>query len=237
VIALEINALVPWAIGRSMAFRAHNTAWRGLRFRFTASYGQAFLAYIALPAVGILSLGLLYPYAIFRQRRFLVENAAFGTSSFQMASESGAFYRLFGGILLLLLGVGLLVGALFAAFQEQGLFAAGALAMPIYFYLFGSFAAGVTNLTYDGARVGPHRLSSNLPAGGMAWLYASNALAILASLGLLIPWSQVRLARFRLEHMRLHAAGDLDAFVSAQAEEVASLGAELGDALDLDLGL
>jgi uncharacterized membrane protein YjgN (DUF898 family) len=62
-------------------------------------------------------------------------------------------------------------------------------------------------------------------------------LAILASLGLLVPWAHVRLVRFRLRHLSLRAATPLDDFAAAEARQVTSLGAELGDALDLDLGL
>ncbi len=85
--------------------------------------------------------------------------------------------------------------------------------------------------------MGAHRLSSRVPAAGLAWVQASNALAILASLGLLIPWARVRMTGFRLQHISVYARGSLEDFAAAEAEEVASLGAELGEALDLDLGL
>ncbi len=234
---VAVVLLIPWALVRSMAFRAHNTAWRSLRFHFRATYGNAFAAYMGLPLLGVLTLGILYPYAIFRQRRFIVDHASFGTTPFEFGSNAGDFYRLFLGILALLLVVSVGMGALSAALGEIGFPVFGLLVLPIYFYGFGYFAAGITNLTYDGAKLGGHRLSANLPAAGVAWVYATNALAMLLSLGLLIPWAQVRLARYRLGHIRLHTTGDLDAFIAAQAEEVASLGAEFGEALDLDLGL
>ena len=34
VLGIAVFLLIPWAIVRSMAFRAHNTAWRNIRFRF-----------------------------------------------------------------------------------------------------------------------------------------------------------------------------------------------------------
>ena len=113
----------------------------------------------------------------------------------------------------------------------------GIAAVPFYFYLFAYFSSQVSNLTYEGTRIGPHRLSSRVPAFGLAMVYMTNAFAILLSLGLLVPWAEVRVIRFRLRHMSLHATGSLEDFAAAQAEEVASLGAELGEALDLDLGL
>lgn len=242
-LALVVVALIPWAMVRSMAFRAHNTSWRNLRFRFRARYGDAFTAYMGLPLLSLLTLGLLYPYTVFRQRRFLVDHACFGTTPFRFASSPGAFYGVFLRVSVLLVGAALVIFAAAAAIQAAGSQAAGMVALlpvlllPLYFYVFGYLSASITNLTYHGARLGEHRLAADLPPTGVAWLYLTNALAMLASLGLLIPWARVRVARYRLEHLQLHAVGDLDAFVSAQAEEVASLGAEFGDALDLDLGL
>lgn len=235
LMVLAVIALIPWALVRSMAFRAHNTSWRGLRFRFQATYGNAFAAYMGLPVLGLLTLGLLYPYALFQQRRFLVDHASYGTTRFEIGSGSGDFYRLFAKLGLLIL----LVAALMAlsVTQTNGPLLAGALVVPLYFYGFGVFAAGIANLTYHETRLDRHHLEADLPGGGIAWIYFTNALAMLLTLGLAIPWAQVRLARYRLDHIQLHAVGDLDAFVAAQAEEVASLGAEFGEALDLDLGL
>lgn len=237
VMGLVLIAVVPWALIRSMAFRAHNTTWRGLRFRFDARYGEAFAAYVGLPFASVLTLGLLYPYALYRQRRFLVCNARFGTTPFEIGSRAGDFYRLFLVLLLLPVLAALIAPLAMQLGPEIAPLAIGAVMLPVYFFVFGHFAAGTMNLTYDGTRFGEHRISANVPAWGLAWIYFTNALAMLLSLGLLIPFAQVRLARFRFEHLMLHTASDLDAFVAAQSEEVASLGAELGDALDLDLGL
>ena len=37
----------------------------------------------------------------------------------------------------------------------------------------------------------------------MFWLYLSNTLAILFSIGLLIPWARIRMARYRLSRLVL----------------------------------
>jgi uncharacterized membrane protein YjgN (DUF898 family) len=237
VFAIAIFLLIPWAIVKSLAFRAHNTAWRNLRFRFDAPWSAAFAAYIGLPILGMFTLGVLYPYAVYQQRRLIVDHAAFGTTSFEMASNSVDFYRLFATILLILMATGIAVGAAFATLGEAGLAVVGIAAVPFYFYLFAYFSSQISNLTYEGTRIGPHRLSSRVPAVGLAMVYLTNALAMLLSLGLLVPWAEIRVTRFRLRHMSLQATGSLEDFAAAQAEEVASLGAELGEALDLDLGL
>lgn len=235
VAGLAMLLLIPWAIVKSMAFRAHNTVWREIRFRHHAPFSAGFGAFLGFPALGVLSAGLVYPYAVWKQRRLVVDFAAFGTTPFRLASAPRDFYRMFAGAVAIVAAAGLLVAAALAA--GAAVWVAFLPAAPLYFLLAGYFSSRTANLTYEGARLGEHRLSSRVPALGLSALYLTNALAIVASLGLLIPWARVRLARFRLGHMSLHAAGDLEAFAAAEASEVASLGAELGEALDLDLGL
>ena len=237
VLAVALVLLVPWAIVRSLAFRAHNTSWRNLRFGFDAPYQLALNAWIGLPILSLFTLGLLYPYAAYLQARMLVDHARFGATRFEMASASGAFYRVFAVIGMLVILVLIFIMATFFYAEAGGLAVLGLAAFPLYFYLAAYYSASTTNLTYHEARLGDHRVTSRVPAAGLAVIYATNALAILASLGLLIPWTQVRLARFRLAHMSVLAAGDLEAFVAGQEAEVDSLGAELSEALDLDLGL
>ncbi len=226
---------IPWAVIRSMAFRAHNTAWRNVRFAFGAPYGAAFGAYIGYPLLGALTLGVLYPNAVFRQRRFLVDNSAFGTTRFQIGSSNRDFYRAFGMIVMLALVLAATAGVVWSI---SGRFWAAAVAsVPMGFYLFGYAASQISNHTYHGATLGPHRLRCRLEPGPLALLYASNALAILLSLGLLIPWAHIRSARYRLSRMGIVAAGSLDEFAAAQGDDVSSLGDAFGEMMDLDIGL
>lgn len=236
-LGMAMLLLIPWAIVRSMAFRAHNTAWRNIRFGFRAAYGPAFGAYLGYPFLGLLTLGVLYPDAVFRQRRFLVSHASFGSTGFSFGSRSADFYRAFG--LLLLISIAMVASITLAVTLagEAAFLGIGLVSLPFYFLLFGTAASRISNLTYDGAHVGKHRLSSRVPAAGLAAVYASNALAMLLSLGLLVPWARLRVLRYRLRHMSVHAVGSLDDFVAHQADDVGGTGAELGESLGLDLGL
>jgi len=235
--SVALFLLIPWAVVRSVAFRAHNTAWRNIRFGFEAGYGPAFGAYIGWPVIGIMTLGLAYPNALFRERRFIVNHARYGTTPFEIGSTNGDFYRTCGLAVLLVLAMAASIALAFRLAGEAALVAAGITSVPFYFLLFGFLSSRITNLTYHGTRLGEHRLVSRVPAAGLTAIYVTNVVAILASLGLLVPWTRIRTARFRCRYMGLVAAGDLDVFAAAQGEEVESVGAELGDALGLDIGL
>jgi uncharacterized membrane protein YjgN (DUF898 family) len=72
----------------------------------------------------------------------------------------------------------------------------------------------------------------------MLWLYFSNAIGIVLSLGLLIPWAKIRMIRYRLANLTLHVVSDdLNNFVAAEQEKASAIGEEMGDMLDVDIGL
>ena len=98
--------------------------------------------------------------------------------------------------------------------------------------------AGVANLALGRTRIGDGiRLRSELSAARLAWLYAGNALAVLASLGLLVPWAVVRTARCRASTLALAGARDLDAVLAAVAAPAGATADELAGLFDLELSL
>ena len=78
---------------------------------------------------------------------------------------------------------------------------------------------------------------STLSAVRMIWIYLSNAIAIVFSLGLLIPWASVRTVRYRLSNLVVYSSGDLDTFVASEQEKVEAVGEEVAEFLDFDLGI
>jgi uncharacterized membrane protein YjgN (DUF898 family) len=71
----------------------------------------------------------------------------------------------------------------------------------------------------------------------MIWIYLSNAIAIVFSLGLLIPWASIRLVRYRISNFRVSSSGELDTFIASEQEEVEAVGEEIADFFDFDFGL
>jgi uncharacterized membrane protein YjgN (DUF898 family) len=71
----------------------------------------------------------------------------------------------------------------------------------------------------------------------MAKLYLTNALGILGSLGLLIPWAAMRTLKYRADNMRVRVEGDLASLAGGGATAVQAAGAELGEIFDMDVSL
>ncbi|MBX2884229.1 MAG: DUF898 domain-containing protein [Granulosicoccus sp.] len=80
------------------------------------------------------------------------------------------------------------------------------------------------------------QLASFAPARSIWWLQLSNFLLLIITLGLAYPWTKVRSARFYARHTSI-TAESLDGFISDQVQYQSSLGDEIGEAFDLDVGL
>jgi uncharacterized membrane protein YjgN (DUF898 family) len=78
---------------------------------------------------------------------------------------------------------------------------------------------------------------STLKAKQFAWIMITNFLAIIATLGLAMPWAKVRVARVMLENTQVHADEGLDLYMTQKQNESSSLGEQIGDAFDVDVGL
>ena len=233
ILTLLILALLPWLISRSLRFNAINSSYRNLRFNFTGSWGDAAMAFAVWPLLGLVSFGLLFPLALHRQQEFIVGKSAFGTSSFGLSVPVSRFYKIF----LVSIGIGI-VGALAVAAVESLLPPLAVLiGLLVYLVIFAYFRAQLFNVTYAGISLDKHGFEPSMTTDGVAWLYFTNMLGMVCTLGLFYPWARVRTARYTAEHLNARLSGSLDQFVAAEIDRVGALGEELGEMLDLDIAL
>ena len=106
-----------------------------------------------------------------------------------------------------------------------------------YLALFVYVRAAIFNLTWGRTRLGPHHLQADLGFWPLLGMYLSNTLLIVFTLGLATPWAKVRMARLKMHSLALSAAGNLDRFLAGRRDRVGAVGDEVGEALDLNLGL
>lgn len=232
MLALLLVAL-PWMLVRGLSFHTHNSAWRGVRFGFSGTYGGAAMAFVVWPLLGMLTLGLLVPLAAHRQQCFIADNSRFGTTRFELKVGVGAFYMAFL-VMLAIIIMGGLLGVLLSTAVPLLLPVSATLA---YLLLFAFASVRLTNLTYNNLHLGAQRLRSRYSLGSYLMLMLGNLLGLVLTLGLFYPWARVRTARYAAEHTSLLAADDLDGFVAARKQEVSSLGGEMGEMFDVSVGL
>ncbi|MGE0747342.1 MAG: YjgN family protein [Rhodospirillales bacterium] len=234
---------VPWVVGRALAFRGRNTAWRNVRFHWHGTTGGCARTFLLWPLVTAIGLGLLFPMASQAAGRFIVRNYTFGVARMTAPVPLWPIYRAFGLAILMYIGVGLplVFGGLYAAQAivgddyetTMGAFkGAPALAAGVIGLIAASafYRARLRNVILNGLEIdGGHRLRSSLSGLKLAWVSLSNLFAILLSFGLLTPWAQVRLWRYQCDNLFLVAGGSVDGLVDAQAESGGALGDEIAD--------
>ncbi|MEO5341874.1 MAG: YjgN family protein [Gammaproteobacteria bacterium SHHR-1] len=228
VLGLGFLIALPWLVCRSMAFRNYHSRYRNIRFGFDGGYAGAFKAFVLWPLVGALSLGLAIPYVLYKQKRFLLENSRYGVHGLQPSFTGKNFYSIY----LVALGM-FLLGALLALIPLVG----PVFTLVAYLFAFAYISAHTSNLIYNQTRVERFGFDSRLQFLRLAWIYFSNLLLILLSLGLALPWAKVRLARYRAQCLSLKAKGSLGRFIAAEEQRAGALGEEIGEAFDLDLGI
>jgi len=110
------------------------------------------------------------------------------------------------------------------------------LIFPFYLWVFAYLQAKRTNLMYNNIDINGNKVQSELKTGYLFYLYVTTTLAMMISLGLLMPWAKIRTARYRASVTSLNVAGDLGQFTSAQEQQQSALGEEMGEMFDMDLG-
>jgi uncharacterized membrane protein YjgN (DUF898 family) len=253
VLILIVSALMPMIIVLGLRFHARNSAWRGLSFRFDETLGSAYGPFMGWPILSGMTLTLLFPYAKRRQHEFLVEGHKFGGERFEYAGDVGKYYVPYaiaagcvvGGFIAMSVGIGVISTAAGVGQDSQARAAALGPGMIAFFLTFYAalFAVMVfvrtryANLLWNSSRLDEHRFESTLRARDMMWLYLSNGVAIVCTLGLAVPWAMVRLARYRAEHFAIVTTGSIDTFVADADRQRSAAGAELVDALDVGVDL
>jgi len=244
---------LPWIVVNSLRFHARLSAYRGLRFDFTGSMGEAAVIYLLLPVLLLPTLGLILPYMAYRQVKFIAGHSVYG----QTAARYEGSLKPFWGVYLLSLVLILLPFAIMAyggyqAYQMQasgmpkemaaaaaGTFIfAGMVAFYLMFPVVGALIqARTANLLYNGTVLGPVGFTSSQRARDLIWIFLSNLVLIAITLGLFIPWAKVRLARYRAQHLTVTGPQELGSFVAGQHQASTATGSEMADLLDLNLGL
>jgi uncharacterized membrane protein YjgN (DUF898 family) len=248
ILTLVLFLLSPAIMVLSTAFNARNSAYRNVRFAFQGNIGEGYGHFMAGLLVYIFTLGTGFPYLQWRMTNFIISRHTYGLERFEFSARAGAFFRIFlkafAGLIGAIIVGGVLMGlAQYVLGKSPGTQAAlgvvlGVVFVPLYFFGIAYVQASLVNLVFGSTTIGAHRLVSDQRTVDVAKLYLVNTFAVVLSLGLLIPWAQLRLVHYRAEHLKLLQKGSLATQNNELAGAVGPLGDAAGDlgGLDFDLG-
>lgn len=252
-----LAAVLPWLIVRSFCFKLHNSSYRGLRFSFRGSTGEGYFSFLLMPVLTMVSLYLLAPLTHQNIKKYQHRNSWFGNSRFGFDAGPGKFYAMYLKLLgLIMLGLVVPVALAFTfkaqltslvalghvpADQQKNFFIGlFAIAFVLFYLLLLAlvgpwFAARSQNLVWNHTRLGEHQFVSRVRARKLLWIFLTNLLGTIFSLGLFKPFADIRMARYRIESMGVVPHGDIEQILAVPEEEVTATGEGAADLFDIDI--
>ncbi len=188
-----------------------------------------------------LLLSLMFPGLDHSINRFRLKHSKYGNQYFSFAARMADFYKIyfiasFGFLIVLAVTIfGLSKIVPYTWLETIPWLAVIPLGL-VYFLATAYVQAKRGNLIINNTIIGGHSFESRLSVIDMWVLYTTNTLAIVLSVGLLIPWAKVRTARYRASRTTLIAKGDLGGFAAQQRQQQSALGEEVGEMFDIGVG-
>lgn len=253
-------AILPWFVVRSLKFNARVTSYRNIRLDFVGTPGGAFKAVILGSLVSAFSLGILAPLASRWVNRYVFNNLRYGDRSFATDPRLGALYR--GWVvpaLMVVIGLAIAGAILWLVVFPMMMQARGTIdhmseEQQIVLTILGLYAvlipvilifvmAGVVyhvmvrnvvlnSTVFDGV----HPLYSDLSRGRFFWIYISNFVITILTLGLMRPWAACREARYTAEHTGVIPRGEIGEIMASIQASGSAISAEYMDMEGMDFG-
>ena len=250
--ALRLMALVlaglflPWIVVRSLAFNAHHTMWRGLRFRFHPSLSAAVMVYLLKPILIPLSFGFYYPAWARAKAEFRISRHRFGTAYFRFSGTNGPFYSAYLVAGAIALAGAMVLGGVVAGltFYRGGHVPTTTQMLPAY-VVYGAFLllarhyafAQLFNPIWNNTQLDEHRFRANLQTSRWISLQFTNLTAIIFSCGLLYPWALIRSTRYALGCLELIPATNFESISRMGSARGSAVGDSAAEFAGFDFGL
>lgn len=246
-----------WLLGLAIylvqRYRLSRTSWRGVRFGLPGSakdFASAFLGYLLLL---VPTLGWSAPVMDIRLARRFWGSAVYGDTAFEFEAPDGKSpvsglygpYALawFGSIIALIVAGSVSSGIVAETGADLASPAPGAAELAaLYGGLFTFLVvSSFTTLFYQAAlmrrivgciTIDGVRFSHEATTLGLLWLYLGNALIVVFTLGIGVPFTHVRTLRFVVHRLRAEGKVSL-ATIGQNPDSGPAIGEGLADALDL----
>ncbi|NOZ68665.1 MAG: DUF898 domain-containing protein [Deferribacteres bacterium] len=246
------SLVLPFLIYKSLRFFARHSVYRNIPFHFRGTLGESYKTYLLYPMLIPFTFGLIIPYWAFQRKKYFFGNIGFGTTANIFQGSAREFYKLYGLVVVLLVVIIFFSIPILMSFAtmipapEAGIFNAGMIffILSIYFttLVVSTFVqqyiyAWTTNYCLGHSELGNIRFQSTLKAKQLFWIRITNILAIIFSVGLLIPWAKVRRTRYIIDNLTVIAGQGLDEFTAGVRPDESAYGDVATDFFDIDIGL
>ena len=247
VISIAFIFLIPLIINNSMRFTARMTSFRNVRFNWSGTYWQSFWFFMIAPIISIVSLGILMPLISKSYYAYFARSHSYGTSQFSCEPSAKDYYIAFGvGVIL---PVFIILTAIFATAVALNLEPSKISNLNIYDAIGNGFAQFVTlaiilafalatsvyktlcrNLMMKSLQLSDvATFDSSIHPIRYLWIRITNIIAAVLTLGLLLPWANVRAHKYLSECSKFTITGDIDKFIDEATNTKSSFGEEFAE--------
>ena len=249
VLVLAFIMCIPWLIRSTMRFQARNSKYHNSRFYFSAGMGRTYAVLLGCVLVTVLTLGLLYPLALYWYKRYQLNHLYIGQLKFQLNVDFG---EIFAAILLpMIFFIGLIMVAVavmmafilggnasgFDGLKLIGMFIAGLCYIIGLFYVRPLIHGYLFRAIWSHVQIGHSILQTRCNPWRFAWIQLVNLVAMMLSLGLLYPWAQIRMYRYKIESMQLVFNDNPQQLLNMAQTDPHAIGEEMADIFDIDVSL
>ena len=227
--------LVAYAQFSSLRYRLNRSRWRSIKAQLSGKAKDYVILKLKRMILNIVSFGSLIGRSDILARQFLIERIAIGSTKFSFKGDYTGLDRVnFIALIPAYL-------ALPSIFIFKPLFF-----LMIFVAIFARIWYGNKRRNYfwNSIRIGEDiKFSSNFGFRRLLWLWISNSLMIVFSLGLAIPFCIHRSVRFVVENIQISGSPENVEFLQSQQNSTATgdgLDGLLGDAsddMDVDFGI
>ncbi len=258
-IALLAFLAMPWLVRQAISFKLRNTSYRNVPFRYEGKVRSFYGFFLLHFFLNMITFMLIFPYSYLKFKELIINNAHYGDGAFNFSATIKDIYLIYIKIFIFSI---LLMGSIFLTLAIFGIgFSSlfehlpnlerllnpevvGGFIITALFILYISFIfwykgfsdAYFSNFVRNNTHLNDAPLKGEIKAFKLGVISATNALAIFFSLGLLYPWATIRYLNYKLEHTSF-ACEDFDQFESHGYVKGSSVGEEMVDFFDIDIGL
>ena len=246
--------IFPYLLLKSFRFRAINSSYRGVRFGFDGTVGQAYSTFFALPLFCVITLGLAIPFAHKEIKKFQHGQSRLGKTPFKFIATGGDFYGAYIKAWLVTMGVAMLIFGFLAVLillvmgvtmaeinSNPNPFAGILVLLVVYSTALFSTAINVSiiqNMVWRHTEIGDDKFVSFIDWFDLFLVYLKNLIGIIFTLGLYKPFADIRLLQYRLKQIGLVTEeAKLESYVAAEQQQTAAFGDEAAEMFDIDIAL
>jgi len=231
----------PLAINAALKFRARMTSYRNIRFDWHGSYKETMYKMVLGPIIGVATLGILFPWMMKRYYTYFANSHSYGTTRFNANPSLLRFNLTFFMIAVPVFFFMTLTLALLSAviFSEDSGIVVFLLSLALVFVMVRSFYSTICrNLLLRSTRLGEViEFGSKANPLMVVWIWISNIIVVIFTLGLKFPWAQVRMYQYLANTTKFAIKGDIGNFVDQEQTKQSALGEEFAGIADIGAGI